>query len=95
MPKVPIYIRLAKSPKGYRVDASSKPNQKPIMNDYQYKPLPTVSFGLSINIPEEAFEDAVKVIAEIDYRSSEVTVADDTKDIEVKINKMALSKLRG
>jgi hypothetical protein len=58
--KATAFIRVAKSNghKGYRVDASTRPNYSPIKSDtYRHgHDLPTVLLAVTLNIPDEAFE---------------------------------------
>lgn len=66
--KVTAYIRIGKKEPGSRgpravVDAGSQPNSNML---YQGpNPIPTVAFGVDLDIPDELFERASQVIAEI------------------------------
>ncbi|MDO9413819.1 MAG: hypothetical protein Q7T81_14725 [Pseudolabrys sp.] len=68
--KSTIYLRIAKNDgrKGYKVAASTEPNSAPITSkDYRGEIFyPTVAFGVEINIPDELFEQASRVVAQLD-----------------------------
>ena len=70
------YIRIAKMTNGrYKVDARARtPNYAPIA-DSNGGPYPTVAFALEFNIPEEAFEQAEQVIAEITIPEDQLQIA--------------------
>lgn len=95
--KIPIYIKIAKTKKRYKVEASEKADTTPIItrhgkNNYH----PTIFFGVEIQLPEDAFEQAKKIIAKIDYRAEEIVNVDEETQTEIKtkINKISLDKLR-
>jgi len=75
--KVKAFMRVAQTGRGYKVAASSKANQEPLFRqDYRGKEfLPTVSFAVVLNIPEELFNQAEKEIAEINLALNEVEIA--------------------
>ena len=75
--KAKIYLRVAKNPSGrtpLRVDASAKPTYRPLTTSIG-DPLPTLSFAVMLNIPDEAFRRAEQVIAEIDVPEDLVAIA--------------------
>lgn len=98
--KIPIYIKIAKTKKGVKVEASEKPSNNPIIGKSGYRQSniyhPTIFFGIEIDLPENAFDHAKKIIAKIDYRLDEVVnVDEDTQtDIRVKINKTMIDNLK-
>lgn len=100
MTKVKVYLRIGKTPKGlYKVEGSHNPRPIPIKdtnNSYGgiTKFFPTVFMGLEINLPDEAFQYAEQIIAEVDFRHKEVTVIDIPPDIKAKIRKLAIDKLK-
>lgn len=80
-----VYLRVAKSNRepGYRVLASAKPNYKPLYaaeGTFREMALPTAAFALDLDIPDEEFERAEQVLAEILVEhiepAVEVTVAE-------------------
>ena len=76
--KLPIYVRVAKTGtrKGYKVDASSTPNHSPLHSgSYNTEYYPTVAFALSIDLPDSLFEQAEKVIAEINVNEKDAKIA--------------------
>lgn len=89
--KVPIYLRIAKTNgrKGYKVAASSEPNSEPLSrDDYRGKEFfPTVAFCVSVDVPEEFFKQAERVIAELNIGMKEAQVSTEIvlpKGITVK-----------
>ena len=60
MKQIKVYIRIAKNPnRGYKTAISTKPNAASLyrQNEYIEKlALPTIRFGVKINIPEDAFD---------------------------------------
>ena len=95
--KIKAYIRIGKTKRKYKVMASEKPNFEPI-KDSGYSPIsfyPTIFFGIEFNLPDEAFEYAEKMIGEIDYRKSEIKMADNiSKNIIIEIKKSAMDNLK-
>ncbi len=77
--KYPIYLRIAKTDgrKGYKVSAHTEPNNTPLEsgNNYSGKEFhPTVSFCVQIDIPDELFNQASRVIAELNVGMKEAKV---------------------
>lgn len=60
MKQIKVYIRIAKNPnRGYKVAISTKPNPESLHKSGYYSDnfaLPTIRFGVKINIPEDAFD---------------------------------------
>lgn len=82
MAKTTIYLRVGKKEGGrkpYKVEASSDPNYAPLLVKGGYnKPdayLPTVAFGLTLDLPDELFETASKVIGEINIAAKDARIA--------------------
>jgi hypothetical protein len=78
--KTRIYLRVAKSSRGYKVMATTKPNNEPLYNQ-GYRGgkdfLPTVAFGVDFVIPDELFSKAVKVVGEINIALENASIAAD------------------
>lgn len=64
--KTRIYVRVGRQPRGKaKVTATAvKPSNEPLF--VVSKAIPTVAFALDIDIPDDAFKRAEKVLAEID-----------------------------
>lgn len=79
--KATLYLRLAKHPRGrdasYKVAAGVKPSREPLWAGDQ--PLPTVAFAVKFDIPDAAFNQAERVIAEIAIPEDELEIAADVK----------------
>ena len=78
--KYPIYLRVAKtgSRKGYKVSASSLPNNEPLNSgSYNTTWFPTVMFAVNIDIPDELFNQAERVIAELNVSLKEARVSSE------------------
>lgn len=75
--KVKTYLRVARGGRGVRVVASSKPNYQPLMkgSGWSEKALPTAAFAVVLDIPDEIFERAETVLAEVTVDPSEAEVA--------------------
>lgn len=81
--KIKAYLRVAKNPRGrrpYRVTASQQPNHQPLENSVG-DPLPTLSFAVVFDVPENAFKQAEQVIAEITIPESAIEIAAEVKEI--------------
>jgi hypothetical protein len=81
--KVKTHLRVAKTKRGARVVASSKPSQKPIIVDKGYaseRVLPTVAFAVVLDVPDEAFKAAEAVLAEIEIPFERTRVAAEVED---------------
>jgi hypothetical protein len=81
MAKVITYLRVAKVKKGYKVIATSRPNILPIQPE-QYigkRPYPTISFAIELNIPDDAFAQAAKVIADVKIPVEDIKVTAKAK----------------
>jgi hypothetical protein len=76
--KVKTHLRIAKTRKGARVEASSRPNYKPLITNAGYRNervLPTAAFAVVLDIPDELFERAETVLAEITVDPDEAEIA--------------------
>jgi hypothetical protein len=86
MPKATIYLRVARQDGGngrapFKVHASTKPRHAPLPDGQGYD-LPTVAFGVTIDIPEKAFKQAEHVIAELTLPDDAFEVAADVRIAE-------------
>jgi hypothetical protein len=54
MSRAKVYLRIAKTSRGYKYAATSKPSTAPLMNGYD--PLPTIAFSFVVQLPEYAFD---------------------------------------
>ena len=70
---------MAKRPNGkITSQTTSKPSYTPLTETrYPQRPLPTISFAIDLNIPDDAFKYAEKKLAEL-------TITDTEPCIEVK-----------
>lgn len=100
--KIPIYLKIAdkgRTTKGtkYKMEANPKPDHEPIM-DKSYHPIsvyPTVFLGFELTLPDDIFDYASKIIAEIDYRKSDIKVEMEIpKELKIGIKKSALDNLK-
>lgn len=80
--KVRAYIRVAKGGPGnkYKLSATTKPDNTPLYKlgygrSARRDFLPTVSFAVDFDLPEDAFNRAAKVISEVVVRSEDVGFA--------------------
>ena len=77
MSKFPIYLRVAKtsSRKGFKVSASPNPNNEPLNSgSYGTEWFPTVSFLINVTIPDELFNQAERLVAEINVAMKDVSI---------------------
>ncbi len=78
--KAKIFLRVAKTEtrNGYKVSASTKPNNEPL-NSGSYGTVwyPTVSFAVDINLPDELFDQASKVIAELNVAMKDAKITSE------------------
>ena len=73
-----IYIQLARTERGHKVRASMKPNHDVLSNEQSgayYKPFPTISFAIDLNIPPDAFRQAERVIETLHLFPDQLTTA--------------------
>jgi hypothetical protein len=76
--KVRTHLRVAKTKKGARVEASAKPNYKPLISNLGSRnetPLPTAMFALDLDLPDEMFTRAEQVLAEVSVDPQQVEIA--------------------
>lgn len=63
--KTTAYLRVAKMPNGrHKIVANTRPQHAPVNDTHGY-PYPTVAFAVKLEIPDAAFRQAERVIAEI------------------------------
>jgi len=76
--KTKIYLRVAKNKRnGVTVSASSKPNYNPLESPSGYKKtsnLPTLAFAISVDIPDESFKRAEKIVADLILKEGELGI---------------------
>ena len=53
-----IYLKLAKTRRGYKVAASMNPNYAPLIDSYN-ESLPTIRFGIALAFDEDVFKTKV------------------------------------
>ena len=76
--KTVIYLRVAKTSQGkVMVAANTRPSSAPLKHrkGYQEKLLPTVAFGMALEIPDVAFKQAEQVIAELSIDPEQLEIA--------------------
>jgi hypothetical protein len=78
--KVRAYIRVAKNGYKYLVAAQAKENSQPLHKVFygahaNKEFLPTISFAVDLNIPDELFSKASRVIAEINIGLKDAVIA--------------------
>ena len=78
--KIRMYVRVAKQTRrnSIKIDASAKDNPQPLYrpmyrNEKEY--LPTVRFALDLEVPDELFSQASKVIGEINIALENAKIA--------------------
>lgn len=75
--KATVYMRVAVGSRGTKFSATVKPNYAPLTSGsgwYAHN-LPTAAFALVLDIPDEAFERASQVLAEIQIPNETIQVA--------------------
>ena len=86
----PIYIRVAKteSRKGYKVSALTNPSNEPLNGgSFGDSWFPTVAFRVDVDIPDELFNQAGRLIAELNIGMKEAQISSEIvlpKGITVK-----------
>lgn len=80
MAKVKTYLRVAKTARGYKVVATTKSSPANLSDDSwpRNKALPTVGFTAVFDIPDEAFNQASKVV-EVDVPKDKLLVTAKVK----------------
>lgn len=73
--KQTLYVRAAKHPRGgkSKVVTGTKPSHH-ALTDSSGNAMPTVSFAVELNVPDELFSRAQRVVASIDVDAQDVTV---------------------
>lgn len=68
-----VYMRMARGPRGARVDVNTKgANQYPLETSTG-EPLPTVNFAIQIEISEMAFAEASRVLAVVNINHAKTS----------------------
>lgn len=80
--KTTIYLRVARTSRGAKVAASTKPNHAPLQSgsSWKAKVLPTAAFAITLDIPNEAFYQAEQVLAKLEVPFEKITVAAEVAD---------------
>lgn len=78
--KTTLYIRVAKTKKGNKVAATSKPSVEPLSGTestrgYAKVFLPTVAFAISVEIPDSLFNKASQVVATLNITEKQSVIA--------------------
>ena len=78
--KAKVHLRIAKNPTGrtpFKVHASTKPDYRPLTTGSAFEPksLPTLAFAIVLDIPDDAFKQAERVLAEITVPAEIVAIA--------------------
>jgi hypothetical protein len=80
--KTRVYLRVAKGHNGRtKFAATAKPVTAPLY-DSNNRPLPTVAFGISLDIPEVRFHQAAQIIAEVLVAEDDAVVAAEVVERE-------------
>ncbi len=82
--RIRAYLRVAQDEgarKPYKIEVDSAPNHQPLFKQgYRSKTfLPTVSFAVDLNLPDDAFTRAANVIASITVPEEQVDIAIETR----------------
>lgn len=93
--KTTVYLRIAKGgKKGFKVEASTVPNNIPIIQKGGYGSsdlyLPTVSFGVEFDLDEKLFKQAETIVASINVAMKDGVIANELivpKGVVIKSNK--------
>lgn len=86
--KVKVYMRLGKRTRRSKygpavVEAGVKPSLKPL-SENNGTILPTVAFAVELDVPDSAFEQAEKVIAEIEVDEQSFDIAAEVRKPEAE-----------
>jgi len=84
--KFKIYLKIGKGGrKGIKVAASTEPSYEPISFDsYKKKFLPTVSFAMVFDIPDELFTPAERVVAELNVAMKDAEIMGEILTPKIK-----------
>lgn len=75
MAKTKVYLRVAKTNRGFRFSAHNKPSNQPLNSGaYNTEWYPTISFALDLNIPDSLFAKASTAIAEINLNAKNAVI---------------------
>lgn len=69
------HLRVAKHPRGgkHKIAVSTRPSPSPL-TDSSLNAMPTIAFAIDLNIPDEMFVQAQRVVATIDVSADDVTI---------------------
>lgn len=78
--KTTLYLRVAKTRKGTKVSASSKPSVEPLhlmrgFNNSSKEFVPTVAFAVVVDIPDSLFSKAAQVVATLNITEKNSIIA--------------------
>lgn len=89
-----VYLKIAKNGYKYKVKATTKSDSTPLKLEGGYNKedtfLPTVGFGVDFVIPDELFDAAQQIIAEIDVSTKGAKVLAEVPLAEVEQTKKVL-----
>lgn len=73
--KQTVYLRIAKHPRRshVKVTAGTKPNDAQL-SDSAGNAMPTIAFAVDVNIPDDMFKQAQRVVAELDVTAEDVQI---------------------
>lgn len=72
--KTKAYLRVALTSRGTKVAASAKPNNAPLTDGNGWA-LPTVSFGIELDIPNALFDQASQIVASLRIPEEQAVIA--------------------
>jgi hypothetical protein len=78
MAEVTVYMRVGRTTRGFKVDArTARPNHAALIADRWPSPvpIPTAAFALKLEIPDELFDRAEQVLAEVEIPADQAKIA--------------------
>jgi hypothetical protein len=79
--KAKAHVRVARAKNGTPViQTTARPSTTPLY-DNRNRPLATIGFAVIFNVPDELFDQAQKVIAEIDVTGDEAQIVAEVKTV--------------
>lgn len=84
MAKIKVYLRVGKTSRGFKLDASSKPNNAPLgESSYSGKVFyPTAAFAIDLDIDDALFEKTVETIGSISVKKQPSKVSATQEDFD-------------
>ena len=80
MARVKIYMRVARNGNRFKFAANHKPIITPLSSEKFF--FPTVGFALMLDIPDEMFKQAERVIAEVKIPEEQVQICAEVTEVE-------------